>query len=92
LCRAAAPSPGAIAQLGDTLVAVLSARVVANAPAVLEPGEAYFVDGHVHVRTGDGGALALDHVRVEETEDEAAGVTVGQELHGDAIGRLVPRV
>jgi methionyl-tRNA formyltransferase len=92
LCRAAAPSPGAIAQLGDTLVAILSARIVTSAPAVLEPGEAYFVDGVVHVRTGDGGALALDHVRVEETEDEAAGVSVGEELRTESIGRLVPRI
>lgn len=92
LARAAAPTPGAIAQLGDTLVAVLGARVVRDAPAILEPGEAYFVDGRVHVRTGDGRALAIDHVRVEETEDEAAAVQVGQELRGPEIARLVPRV
>lgn len=92
LCRAAAPSPGAIAQLGETLVAVLSARAVASAPVVLEPGEAFFEGGLVHVRTGDGGALALDHVRIEETEDESAAVEVGQELRGAAIARLVPRV
>jgi methionyl-tRNA formyltransferase len=90
LSRAAAPSPGAIAQLGDTLVAVLSARAVADAPGVLEPGEAYFVDGEVHVRTGDGGALAIDHVRIEETEDEAGDLHPGQELRGAAIARLVP--
>ena len=90
LCRAAAPSPGAVAQLGDTLVAVLAARAVASAPAVLEPGEAFFEGGLVHVRTGDGGALALDHVRIEETEQDAG--DIGQELRGAAIARLVPRV
>lgn len=92
LARAAAPSPGAIAQLGDTLVAVLAARAVGDAPAVLEPGEAFFVDGAVRVRTGDGGALAIDHVRIEETEDEAGDLHAGQELRGAAIARLVPRV
>jgi methionyl-tRNA formyltransferase len=93
LVRAAAPSPGAIAQLGDALVAVIEARAVSHAPAVLEPGEAYFVDGRVHVRTGDGGALRIDRARIEETEGEAGDlVTVGQELHGEAIARLVPRV
>lgn len=91
LCRAAGPTPGAIAQLGDTLVAVLAARVVTDAPRVLEPGEAYFVGECVHVRTGDGGALALDRVRVEETEDEHAGVTVGDVLVGRDVARLVPR-
>jgi len=91
LCRAAGPTPGAIAQLGDTLVAVLSARAIDDAPAVLEPGEAFFVDGSVRVRTGRG-ALALDHVRIEETEDEAGDLHVGQELRGAAIARLVPRV
>jgi methionyl-tRNA formyltransferase len=92
LVRAAAPSPGAIAQLGDALVAVIEARALDEAPAVLEPGEAFFVDGRVHVRTGRG-ALRIDRVRVEETEGEAGDlVTVGQELHGEAIARLVPRV
>jgi len=70
---------------------VLSARAIDEAPAVLEPGEAFFVDGCVRVRTARG-ALALDHVRIEETEDAAAEVTAGQELRGEAIGRLVPRV
>ena len=92
LVRAAAPSPGAIAQLGDALVAVLAARAIEDAPRVLDPGEAYFESGLVHVRTGDGGALAIDHVRIEETENEADDlVTVGEELHGEAIARLVPR-
>ena len=92
LVRAAAPSPGAIAQLGDTLVAILAARAIEHAPSVLDPGEAYFEGGLVHVRTGDGGALAIDHVRIEETENEAGDlVAVGQELHGEAIARLVPR-
>ena len=91
LCRAAGPTPGAIAQLGDTLVAVLAARPIAAAPRVLEPGEAFFVEGRVCVRTGDGGALAIDRVRVEETEDEAIGASVGRELGGDEIARLVPR-
>lgn len=92
LARAAGPSPGAIAQLGDTLVAVLASHPVTDAPAVLDPGEAFFVDGHVHVRTGDGGALAIDHVRIEETEDEAGDLHAGQELRGAAIARLVPIV
>lgn len=92
LSRAAGPTPGAIAQLGDTLVAVLAARVITDAPRILEPGEAYFVDGCVYVRTGDGGALAIDHVRVEETEGDASDVQPGQELRGKDIARLVPSI
>lgn len=91
LVRAAAPTPGAIAQLGDTLVAVLQAQAVAQAPKVLEPGEAFFEDGVVHVRTGEGGALRIDRVRVEETEDAAAEPLVGAELRGAEIAQLVPR-
>ncbi len=91
LVRAAAPAPGAIAQLGDTLVAVLETRAAADAPKVLEPGEAFFVDGVAHVRTGDGGALRLDRVRVEETEDADVEALVGRELRGAEIARLVPR-
>ncbi len=92
LTRAAGPTPGAIAQLGDTLVAVLAARVITDAPRVLAPGEAYFIEGRVYVRTGDGGALAIDHVRIEETEDEAGVFRAGQELRGEEIARLVPRI
>ena len=93
LVRAAAPSPGAIAQLGDALVAVIEARAVDDAPRVLEPGEAFFVDGRVHVRASERGALRIDRVLIEDTEGDAGDiVTVGQELHDDAIARLVPRV
>jgi methionyl-tRNA formyltransferase len=95
LVRAAAPQPGATAMLGDALVSVLAVTAVSDAPRVLEPGEAYFARGLVHVRTGDG-ALRIDRVRIEELDEqnEEAGdlFTVGQELHGEAIARLVPTV
>jgi methionyl-tRNA formyltransferase len=85
LVRAASPHPGATALLGDTLVSILDARAAGEAPAALEPGEAFFVDGRVRVKTSDG-AIAIDAVRVEESDVDAAGTV----LRGDAIARLVP--
>ena len=85
LIRAASPDPGATALLGDTLVSILEARASGGAPGALEPGEAFFVDGRVRVKTGDA-SVELALVRVEESESEAVGTLV----RGESIARLVP--
>lgn len=86
LIRAASPHPGAVALLGDTLVSILEAVRRDDAPAALEPGEAFFVEEAVRVKTADG-AIELSLVRIEESETESAGALV----RGVAIARLVPR-
>jgi methionyl-tRNA formyltransferase len=80
LVRAAAPYPGASAELGPALVEVIGARPLPLAlPAALAPAEAVLIDGEVAVQTGRG-ALLLERVR-----DEA-----GQVLRGPAIRALFP--
>lgn len=68
LIRAAAPNPGALAELADTTVEVLRARLCPRQlPRALEPAEAVWLDGGVVVQTG-AGAVALDRVRTEDGE------------------------
>lgn len=80
LVRAAAPFPGATCTIGDTLVSVLRARVVANVPRALQPGEAMVRDSEVVVRTLDEG-VAIERVRIEEGSEG--------ELRGAAIATLL---
>lgn len=78
LVRAAAPYPGASAELGDASVEVLAAELLATAlPAALAPAEAVSLDGEVAIQTGRGGLL-LQRVRDER----------GRVLRGRAIRRL----
>ncbi|MBK8169730.1 MAG: hypothetical protein IPK60_05245 [Sandaracinaceae bacterium] len=67
LIRAAAPEPGASAQIDDEFVSVLEAkRSEATIPRALQPSEAFVDnDGNVHVVTNDG-ALTLVRVRTED--------------------------
>jgi methionyl-tRNA formyltransferase len=80
LVRAAAPYPGASAELGSASVELLSARLVPGGlPDALEPAEAVLIGGEVAVQTGRGGLL-LEHVRDAH----------GNALHGSAIQALFP--
>lgn len=80
LVRAAAPYPGASAELGDALVEVIDARPLPHGlPSALAPAEAALVAGEVAVQTRNG-ALVLERVR-----DDA-----GRELRGGAIRALFP--
>lgn len=73
--RACAPSPGAITEIGDHVVAVQRAsRSPVKVPLVLEPGEAFVSPVGLIVRTVDGGIL-LDEV-LDENEDVRRGVEV----------------
>jgi methionyl-tRNA formyltransferase len=85
LVRAASPHPGATALLGEALVSIVEASAREDAPAALEPGEAFFASGRVRVKTSDG-AVELDVVRIEDSEREPAGAI----LRGEAIARLIP--
>lgn len=76
--RAAAPEPGASAQLDDVVVTVLSAAEYRGTmPRALEPAEALLNESGVHIRTTDG-AITLLRVR---TEDDDV-------LEGDQIRKL----
>lgn len=78
LVRAAAPYPGAGAELGDTWVELLDAAPCPRTlPAALEPAEAVLLGDAVAVQTG-AGAVQLKRVRTE------AGVV----LEGSAIAGL----
>lgn len=78
LVRAAAPYPGACAELGDATVEVLAAKVLPQAlPAALAPAEAVSLAGEVAIQTGHGGLL-LQRVRDER----------GEVLRGSAIRAL----
>jgi methionyl-tRNA formyltransferase len=78
LVRAAAPFPGAQAELGDACVEVLAAqRFAGELPRALSPADAVLVRGQVVVRAGAGGVL-LERVR---TEDERV-------LRGEQIAAL----
>jgi methionyl-tRNA formyltransferase len=56
--RACAPSPGAIAEIGDHVVSLQRARrSPVKVPLVLEPGEAFICPEGLVVRTLDGGVL-----------------------------------
>lgn len=64
LVRAAAPRPGATAQLGDELVEVLRARVCPEAPPrALAPAEAWRAAEGVAVRAGDGAGVLIEATR-----------------------------
>lgn len=66
--RAAAPEPGASAQLDEAFVTVLRARAFEGSlPRALEPAEALVNGDGVHVRTADG-AITLLRVRTEDDE------------------------
>ena len=81
LVRAAAPYPGASAELGEVLVDIVAARPLASElPRALAPAEAVLLEGNVVVQTGRG-ALLLEAVR-----DEA-----GRTLRAAAIQGLFPR-
>ncbi len=80
LVRAAAPYPGASAELGSELVDVLEAEPYARAlPRALEPCDAVWTPAGLVVRAGDGGVL----VRAVRTEAECT-------LRADALKRLFP--
>jgi methionyl-tRNA formyltransferase len=80
LVRAAAPYPGASAELGDELVEILEATAYARAlPRVLEPRDAVWTPEGLVVRAGDRGVLV-------HTARDADGV-----LHrGEALSQLFP--
>jgi methionyl-tRNA formyltransferase len=81
LVRAAAPYPGALAELGGEVIEILAAEAVDVAlPQALQPADAVLAGGRVVVRAGIG-AVALDRVR---TEDQRV-------LRGDRIATLFPR-
>lgn len=71
--RALAPSPGAVTEIGGSVVTVLAATALDHAPSVLEePGEAAWLRGRAVIRTRDG-AIAIDRFDVEgepATEDD----------------------
>lgn len=71
--RALAPSPGAVTEIGGSVVTVLTASALDRAPSVLEePGEAAWLRGRAVIRTRDG-AIAIDRFEVEgepATEDD----------------------
>lgn len=82
LVRAAAPYPGASAELGDVLVDVLAARAALDTlPAALAPAEAVLIGAEVAVQTGDGG-LILERVR-DESGALYAGATIRTLFPGD---------
>jgi methionyl-tRNA formyltransferase len=58
--RALAPSPGALAWLGDMEIVVLGASVHCDVPRVLLPGEAAMVHGLAVVKAGDNGVALLE--------------------------------
>lgn len=63
--RALAPSPGAVTEIGERIVTILSASPLPRAPDVLElPGEAAWLSGRAIVRTADG-AVGLDRFDIE---------------------------
>lgn len=63
--RALAPAPGAVTEIGDSVVTVLEVLPLAATPTVLEtPGESAFLDGRCVIRTRDG-AVALSKFDVE---------------------------
>jgi methionyl-tRNA formyltransferase len=81
LIRAAAPYPGASAELGDALVEIIAARLLPSAlPGVLKPAEAVMIHSQVAVQTGRGGLL-IDRVRTEG----------GEVLRGNEIQALFPQ-
>ena len=78
LVRAAAPFPGAHAQLADADVDVIAARVYAGKlPRALEPGDAVLAREGVVVCTAQGGLL-LERVRGED----------GSEWRGRAVAEI----
>jgi methionyl-tRNA formyltransferase len=78
LIRAAAPNPGALAELGNATVEVLRAGLCARElPRALQPAEAVWLEGQVVVQTGAGGVV-LERVRTED----------GELLSGAEIARL----
>jgi methionyl-tRNA formyltransferase len=78
LVRAAAPYPGATAELGDQQVELLRAqRSPRKLPRALQPAEAVWVDERVVVQSGDGGVM-LERVRTD----------AGEVLSGAAIASL----
>jgi methionyl-tRNA formyltransferase len=86
LVRAAAPYPGASAELGDTDVEVIAAEVFSRAlPRALEPGDAALAAEGVVVCTGKGGLLLG---RVRDADGELwSGVDVA-ELFPDGLAIL----
>jgi methionyl-tRNA formyltransferase len=84
--RAAAPSPGAWTEIGDSLVVVLRARVARDWPRVLAPGEAAVrADGIAVVRAGQG-AIELLEGRAEE-DDAPLGASDFARLVAEARAR-----
>lgn len=77
--RALAPSPGALAFVGDDELTILAAKVADDVPRALEAGEAAIVAGRVIVRAGDRG--------VEVLKAEADGLA----LWGSDLANLVAR-
>ncbi len=81
LVRAASPAPLASVLFGDRLVFVRAARAFDGVvPDVLEPGEALRVPEGIAVVCGDGRALLLVEVELED----------GERVRGPTIDRLVP--
>lgn len=63
--RALAPAPGAVTEIGESVVTVLEVVPLAQPPAVLEePGESAFLRGRCVIRTRDG-AVALAKVDID---------------------------
>lgn len=81
--RAASPWPGAYTSLGSEVLTLTRARVTADAPRALEPGEAFVrPDGVAVVRASDAGVELLAG-RLEASPDV--------ELDAAGIGALVAR-
>jgi methionyl-tRNA formyltransferase len=68
--RAAAPWPGAFTAIGDEVLTITRAKVTADVPKALAPGEAFVrKDGLVVVRAADAG-VELHGARLDDDEDE----------------------
>jgi methionyl-tRNA formyltransferase len=86
LVRAAAPFPGATAELGDELVELLEVRVFeGKLPRALEAADAVMSDAGVVVVTGAGGLL-VRRVRLEDGSELRAEEVA--ELFGDELARI----
>ncbi len=65
--RAASPWPGALAQIGDTEIALTRAETTTDVPRALLPGEAAVVNGRAVVRAADVGVVLLEGRTLDDT-------------------------
>jgi methionyl-tRNA formyltransferase len=89
LVRAAAPTPGAGCRIGEREALLVRASASdERGPRALAPGEAFVTrDGALAVRCGDGAAVRLDEVSVEEEGED--GAVAERRLRGAAIAGLL---